>query len=117
MTKIPEHCIKCGKVKRMIDLSRAIMTKDGLVCGSCFEDGLTSPTGTPPESRYGRDLVPEPKPLAQYLDEYIRHEVETDGLKMEAAQIWIPDKELLEQALEAYQSTENVMIKIERVTE
>ncbi|KKN53849.1 hypothetical protein LCGC14_0598080 [marine sediment metagenome] len=43
-----------------------------------------------------------PKPLAQYLDEYLRHEVVD------------VDRELLEQALDAYQSTENVTIKIER---
>ena len=42
------------------------------------------------------------KPLAQYLDEYLRHEVVD------------VDLELLEQALDAYQSTENVTIKIER---
>ena len=43
-----------------------------------------------------------PKPLAQFMDEYLRHEVVD------------VDHELLEQALEAYQSTENVTIKIER---
>lgn len=98
---------------------------DMLTGDACAEVGIydlvnriktaAPPTGTPAENRYGRDL--EPKPLAQYLDEYIRHEAESDGLTMEAAQIWIPDRKLFEQALEAYQSTGNVTIKIERVTE
>lgn len=52
-----------------------------------------------------------PKPLAQYLDEYIKRDIKTftyNGL--------VSWRELLEQALDAYQSTENVTIKIERNT-
>ena len=58
-------------------------------------------TGTPPDPQHGRgpDKV---KLLAQYLGEYLRHEIVD------------VDLELLEQALDAYQSTENVTIKIER---
>lgn len=48
----------------------------------------------------------QPKPLAQYLAEYIEHEI---GLHS-----YNPSCELLEQALEAYESTENVKIKIEK---
>lgn len=44
MAVTSQHCIKCGKVERAMDLSRAIMTKDGLVCGDCFDDGLNKPT-------------------------------------------------------------------------
>ena len=68
----------------------------------------------PAEDRYGRE--PEKvKPLAQYLDEYIEHEVELGNI--ESADMYAYDswRELLEQALDAYESTEQVKIRIERV--
>lgn len=65
-------------------------------------------TSTPPESRYGHDL--EPEPLAQYLAEYVQQELDDciDYGEWPGAMV---------RALKAYQSTENVTIKIERVTE
>ena len=73
---------------------------------------------TPPDPQHGRE--PESKSLTQYLGEYLeqekdvfanfgppnclpRIEIDIDSLR-----------ELLEQALDAYQSIENVTIKIER---
>ncbi len=50
-----------------------------------------------------------PKPLAQYLAEYIDQEIQGHNQS-----ISVLPKEWLEQALDAYQSTENVTIKIER---
>lgn len=66
------------------------------------------------DERYGKGVKPEPKPLAQYLDEYIQHETtaeEIDALWSREAGVW---RELLEQALDAYESTEHVKIKIEK---
>lgn len=67
---------------------------------------------TPPEPQHGRE--PKPKPLAQYLSEYIDHELcsNTDHAPCSAHGTW---HELLEQALEAYESTEQVKIRIEQV--
>jgi len=62
--------------------------------------------GTPAESRYGRQLGAV-KPLAQYLMEYIEHET---GMDCHYG-TW---RDLLQQALDAYELTENVTIKIER---
>jgi hypothetical protein len=56
---------------------------------------------TPPEPQPSEpDKV---KPLAQYLVEYLQYEDE------------YPFPELLQQALDAYESTENIKIRIERV--
>ena len=55
------------------------------------------------------------KPLAQYLAEYIDHEAtaeEIDSLWNREINVW---HELLEQALDAYESTEGVKIKIEKI--
>lgn len=56
------------------------------------------------------------KPLAQYLDEYVQHEVENlrigDVLAYHCACCM---RELFEQALDTYESTEQVKIRIERV--
>jgi len=56
------------------------------------------------------------KPLAQYLDEYIKHEVDIGNLNVIVSELFAYDswRELLEQALDAYESTECVKIKIER---
>lgn len=56
-------------------------------------------TVTPPEPQHGR----EPKPLAQYL-------ATVSDMERPKTQAFF------EQALDAYQSTENVTIKIERKT-
>jgi len=89
---------------------------------------ITNADGTPAESRYGRELEKSkdcdkacddcskhplciykaPKPLAQYLDEYIEHET---GMECHYG-TW---RELFEQALDAYESTEQVKIRIGRV--
>ncbi|MCK5611625.1 hypothetical protein KAR91_57675 [Candidatus Pacearchaeota archaeon] len=67
-------------------------------------------SGTSVEDRCGRE--PEKvKPLAQYLVNYIEHEIEIGNINLEY-DLW---HELLEQALDAYQSTENVKIRIEKV--
>ncbi|KKN21071.1 hypothetical protein LCGC14_0928970 [marine sediment metagenome] len=56
------------------------------------------------------------KPLAQYLDEYIQHEIETENIlsldDIEGSSSYGSWCELLEQALEAYELTENVLIHI-----
>jgi len=60
---------------------------------------------------------PEPKSLAQYLDEYIDTEIENGNISPDVAELyaWNSWRELLEQALDAYESTEQVKIRIERV--
>ena len=99
-----------------------------LIVGFCdsFGSGIMA-TAIPPDPQHGRepcktcdgsgkdpnqgsfepcpDCKPEKvKPLAQYLVEYLHHEI-----------VYDVDRELLEQALDAYQSTENVTIKIKPV--
>jgi len=93
-------------------------------------------TSTPSEDQHGRDVrsdnrkynpllssIPpnqhgrkpnKVKPLAQYLAEYVEQEVEVApaGRVTFLIESW---RELLEQALDAYESTENVKIRIERV--
>lgn len=70
--------------------------------------------GTPANPQHGRE-PDKVKPLAQYLDEYIEHEVEIgniDPIYMYAHDSW---RELLEQALDAHESTEQVKIRIEQI--
>jgi hypothetical protein len=73
------------------------------------------PDSTPPEPQHGRE-PDKVKPLAQYLMEYIEHQAEIfnieSGMRLYAWDSW---RELLEQALDAYQSTEQVKIRIKRV--
>lgn len=64
-------------------------------------------TCKPTKSRYGRE-PDKVKPLAEYLAEYV------EPLDHSNSYI-IGWRELLEQALDAYESTENVKIRIERV--
>lgn len=75
------------------------------------------PDAPPPKPQHGRE--PEKvKPLAQYLDEYIEHEADELGnISVAVGELYAYNswRELLEQALDAYESTENVTIKIERV--
>jgi len=69
----------------------------------------------PTEDRYGRE--PEKvKPLAQYLDEYIEYEVELGNAHPDISLLYAYScwQALLEQALDAYESTECVKIRIER---
>lgn len=70
---------------------------------------------TPPDPQHGRE-PDKVKPLAQYLDEYIEHEIDAGNLGVLTSDMYAWDswRELLEQALDAYESTENVTIKIER---
>ena len=58
-----------------------------------------------------------PKPLAQFLDEYIQHEYDEDniGEGVNILYAWDSWLELLEQAIEAYQSTEQVTIEITKL--
>jgi len=58
-----------------------------------------------------------PKPLAQYLDEYIEHEVELNNICAATALLYAYNswRELLEQALDTYESTEQVKVRIEKV--
>jgi hypothetical protein len=55
-----------------------------------------------------------PKLLAQYLDEYIEHEYNEGNIGEDVGVLYAWDswRELLEQALDAYESTENVMVQI-----
>lgn len=57
------------------------------------------------------------KLLAQYLDEYIEHEVELNNICAATALLYAYNswRELLEQALDAYEINEEVRIRIERV--
>lgn len=50
---------------------------------------------------------PEPKPLARYLGDYVEHELNENRLNV--GYDW---RELLEQALDAYESTEGMVIQI-----
>ena len=61
------------------------------------------------DGRCGKPKPNKVKSLAQYLAEYLEHE--GDILPANIGD----SKAVLEQALDAYQSTENVTIKIERV--
>ena len=59
----------------------------------------------------GKKVAPAPKPLAQYLADYLETETRRcadDGEYWSQAQL----QEWLEQALDAYESTENVVIQI-----
>ena len=60
---------------------------------------------------------PEPKPLAQYFGEYIEHEVEIGNIDPSASILYAYNswRELLEQAFDAYESTEGVKIRIEKI--
>ena len=80
------------------------------------------------DNRYGKDVKPEPvckcktcrklrtpKPLAQYLGEYLAAEINRaheKGYPVDYTREGL--KYMLEQALDAYESTENVKIKIEK---
>ena len=82
---------------------------------------------TPPDPQHGREPehgtlvceLPAPKPLAQYLGEYIEYEIEDNNIDSDAGSdalfLWQTWQQLLEQALDAYESIENVKIRIERV--
>jgi len=67
-------------------------------------------------NQYGRDAE-KVKPLAQYLAEYLFHGAYTYTNRYGEKVIGLTPTgmiEILEQALDAYQLTENVTIKIER---
>lgn len=98
---------------------------EGICYGDCFHkrSGSRLSAGTS-HIHIGDEIkfvdIPKLKPLAQYLAEYIEHEIETGGIDISCQGIeMIPMayhtwEGLLEQALDAYESTENVTIKIER---
>lgn len=67
-------------------------------------------SGTPPIPQHGRE--PEPKPLAQYLAKYVKYELNSNADVLVSRQRL---HKVLEQALDAYESTEQVKIRIERV--
>jgi len=69
------------------------------------------------DGRCGKSKPNKVKPLAQYLDEYIEHEAELNNICAATALLYAYNswRELLEQALDAYESTENVKIRIEKV--
>lgn len=71
-------------------------------------------TGTPTDPQPNRE--PEPKPLAQYLDEYIEHEIELGNIRPAVSDLFAYNswRDLLQQALDAYESTEQVKIRIEK---
>jgi len=69
---------------------------------------------TPPNPQHGHE-PDKVKPLAQYLSEYLATGIDRmheAGMPMDFTEDGL--KPILEQALDAYQSTENVTIKIER---
>lgn len=97
---------------------------DCLTCWIMWE-AKQSKNEIQPKPQHGR----EPKPLAQYLSEYLDHEQRDNeencgfipgiDVDFQGQSISVCTWELeaiLKQALEAYQSTENVTIKIERKT-
>ena len=86
---------------------------DCLTCWIMWE-AKQSKNEVPAEDRYGRE-PDKVKPLAQYLDEYIEHEVEINNISPEVDELFAYDswRELLQQALDAYESTEQVKIRIE----
>lgn len=69
----------------------------------------------------GKKYISDPKPLAQYLAEYleqekydfalIEHAYGDETLKIDITDL----KDNIEQALDAYESTQGVQIRIERV--
>lgn len=61
------------------------------------------------DGRCGKLKPDKVKPLAQYLGDYIKEEIDS-GCYYDGS--W---RELLEQALDAYESTEQVKIRIERI--
>ena len=63
--------------------------------------------GTSPDPQHGREPN-KVKSLAQYLGEYIYHELCPGTVHGS----WY---KLLQQALDAYESTENVKIKVEKI--
>jgi len=71
---------------------------------------------TPAKPQHGRE-PDKVKPLAQYLAEYVDAEIENGNISPDVAELYAYNswRELLEQALNAYESTENVTIKIERI--
>jgi len=84
------------------------------VSAALYKVGRKLIHGTPPDSQHGRE--PKPKPLAQYLDKYIDVEIESGNVSPDVAELYAYNswRELFEQALDAYESTENVKIRIER---
>lgn len=81
-----------------------------------IEEMITNASPEPQHSREPNKV----KLLAQYLNDYIEHEINTchidaDVTAGHSLYNWDSWRELLEQALDAYQSTEQVKIRIERV--
>lgn len=60
------------------------------------------------ECKHNAGCPHKPKSLAQYLSEYIEHEYKT-GQLIGSNKTW---SEFLEQALDAYELTENVVVQI-----
>lgn len=112
----PQHGREPDKVK-CIDCLNGGMGMQCAVCGTSpstdnpidCTDFEPRPQGTPAESRYGRDVKSDKvKPLAQYLVDYLQHEHPVGFNRL----FW---KRIIEQALDAYESTEQVKIRIERI--
>ena len=96
-------CLTCGGDKKVWNEGQ----------GSGYIAGSVNTRGWQPCPDCQNQKPSKVKPLAQYLAEYIEHECGmVDVFTTSGAISW---RELLEQALDAYQSTENVTIKIERV--
>ena len=108
------YCDECRKEKNWSEsLTMSIGRCE--ICGnmrSCW-DVKSSNLPLSADERYGKGVKPGSKPLAQYLDEYIEAEWWKGNVDshLYAHNSW---RELLEQALDAYQNAENVRIKIEK---
>ncbi len=91
---------------------------EGICYGDCFDrkTGIRIPAGRS-HIHIGNDIklvdIPKPKPLAEFLAEYINHEYVTGEL-IGSNKTW---SEFLEQALTAYENTENVRINFIKLKE
>ena len=110
--------IMCHCDHGVVNGNGCIVVYDGEECPLCSVKEQLRIRSIPAEDRYGREPY-KVKPLAQYLSEYIDHEIELGNLIHTDLCICAAEynsvQKMFEQALDAYESTENVKIKIERV--
>ncbi|MCK5608847.1 hypothetical protein KAR91_43645 [Candidatus Pacearchaeota archaeon] len=103
------NCTKCGKPYKEIDLSRAIMDRNKMVCGDCFEAELESPdasqirqfdsgaTRDTAEGKLDYEGFLSPLVLKRYAEYLHKHRIQSDG-KLRDSDNWqqgIPIKEYM----------------------